>query len=58
MFAQASEKDWMRILCTLNALEIGNRVFPEDSVQTNRVLPGHQVVYNLQHRSIEGRGVM
>jgi len=49
MSAQASDKDWVRILHTSSALKIGNQVLPEDCVQTERVLPGHQAVYNLQH---------
>ena len=46
MSAQASDKDQMRILRTPIVLEIGNHVLPEDSVQTNCVLPGNQAVYN------------
>ena len=34
---------------TLSALKIGNQVLPEDSVQTDCMLPGHQDVYNLLH---------
>jgi len=47
MSAQASDKDRMQILHTLSALEISNHVLPEDGVQTNRMLSGHQAVYNL-----------
>jgi len=53
MSIQTSDKDWMRILHTPSALEIGNHVLLEDGVQINHVLPGHQAKYNLQHRSVE-----
>ena len=46
---QASDKDRVRILRTQSALKLGNQVLPEDCVQTDRVLSGHQAVYNLQH---------
>ena len=58
MSAQASDKDRVRILRTPSALKIGNHVLPEDNVQTNRVLPGYQAVYNLQRWSVEERGVI
>ena len=58
MSTQVSDKVRMRILRTPSALKIGNHLLPEDSVQTNRVLPGHKAMYNLQHQSVEGRGVI
>jgi len=58
MSTQATDKDRTRILRTPSALEIGSHVLPEDGVQTNRVLPGYQAMYNLQHRSIERCGVI
>ena len=56
--AQASDKDQMRILRTPSALEIGNHLLPEGSVQISRVMPGHQAVYNLQYRSVKRCGVI